>query len=147
MARRELFEISRSKTLRSRLASAASSETPLVGLRALSVRDRSPGDSSEVSIVGKSLGGLATRGTVAAFTSLARGEGLGSPSRVVAERRRDWREFAESSEDKLGDLWCRDRFEVDGSVLSLRSAAATVVGISLLDTVERGVGVGLVPNI
>lgn len=69
MARRELFEISRSRTLRSRRASAASSDTPFVGLKALSVRDRNPGDSSEVSIVGKSLGGLATRGIVAALTS------------------------------------------------------------------------------
>ena len=106
MARSELFEISRSRTLRSRRASAASSGTPFVGLRAPSGGERMPGGSKDVSMVGRSFGGFARRGIVAAFTCGDSGDELGSTSTVVADRRRDCWELTESIDDRLGDLWC-----------------------------------------
>lgn len=103
MASKELFEISRSRTLRSRRASAASSETDLdeLGPDSGGGGDRGSGRSRVVSI---DCGGLLMRGMVADFTSWVNGDGVASTA--VADRRRDWCELPESIEDKLGDFLC-----------------------------------------
>lgn len=105
MAKSELLEISRSRTLRSRRASAARSEIALVGLNAPSSSgDRGSGDASDVSIVGRSLGGLVRRAIVPDFTSWARGDGEASAAVAVADRRLELCELPESIDDRLGDF-------------------------------------------
>lgn len=102
MASNELFDISKSRTFRSRRASDASSETLFVGLRAISaVGEEMPAGLSVVSMLA---GGFASLGTVADFISCASGEGVGAISAVVAERRLEACELPESIDDKLGDL-------------------------------------------
>jgi len=104
MARRELLDISRSRTLRSRRASEASSETDLVGLSIVSgVAADTAGIGIDVSML---CGGLASRGTVADLTSCVRGDETGGTSSAVADLRRDWCELPESIDERLGDLRC-----------------------------------------
>lgn len=91
MARRELFDISKSSTLRSLRASAAISLTDLVGLIGASGGgDRLLGDSIEVSMDGRTPRAVSDGlDKEVAFCCCASGEGVARISAVVAERRRD----------------------------------------------------------
>ena len=91
IASSELFEISKSKTLRSRRASAARSEMFRVGLRVESgfAKLFVVGGSKEVSIEGSAESDLPTRGMVADLTSCVNGDDVMRPSAVVADRRLD----------------------------------------------------------
>lgn len=63
MASRLEFDISRSKTFRSLRASAARSETCLVGLKGPLSKERSTEEASDVSMVGSRSDGLPSRAT------------------------------------------------------------------------------------
>lgn len=105
MARRELFEISRSRTLRSRRASAASSAADLLAV-GLNVESAAAG-GERISCGGVSVvccGCLLTRGMVGDFNSCKSGDGV--DSMWVAERLLDCCEPLESIDDRLGDFLC-----------------------------------------
>lgn len=140
MASNELFDISRSKTFLSRLASAANSEAFFVGLsNDCGGEVKRPGDANDVSMVGRSAAGLAKRGGLAVFSSSVKGEVAGAESIPVAERLLDCWEFPESMDDKLVDLRCK------GPRLGLRGTSLSACCGMCAGTVgETG---GRVPNI
>ena len=96
--------------------------------------------SREVLTPPMPLGGFASRGTVAALTSCASGDGI---SAVVADRLLDFCELPESIEDRLGDLRCPG--VTPASMLSFRLIG--VDGFSTVDSNARGACNGLVPKI
>lgn len=104
MASRELFEISRSRTLRSRRASAASSAADLLAV-GLNVDSAAGGE--RISCGGVSViccGCLLTCGIIGDFKSCKSGDGV--DSMCVAERLLDCCEPLESMDDRLGDFLC-----------------------------------------
>lgn len=142
MAIKELFEISRSSTFLSRLASAASWDTALVGLNAASGKGEPMGcgDASDVSMEGSSVDGLAIREVLIGVISCVSGELTRVSSRAVLEHRRD-SALPLCMEDRLEDFRCTR------VLLGLRGVSTTDGGacISANDAVD--LGVGRVPNI
>lgn len=102
MASSDEFDISRSRTFRSRRASAANSETDRVGLAVPSF-DVGEGTSVMVSMMGNTGGGLESGGDFGDWvSSLSRSGDDPMPSDLLLELC----ERPESIEDKDGDLRC-----------------------------------------
>lgn len=127
MASSEELEISRSRTLRSRRASAANSEVDFVGLAivvsvggAVAIDDclLCEDGLKVVSIEGRFDGGRESFGKVEDLVSSESGEGcVGAGSSVVAERRRGWLDEPESIEERLGDLRCGVWMNLDSELM------------------------------